>query len=334
MTQPANAATMKAAWIDRYGPPEVITVRETAMPVMGPRDVLIRMRASTVTLPDCAFRAADPFIVRFFAGLLRPKAPIPGGAVAGEIAAVGEDVIRFAPGDRVFGTTDPNPSAMAQYVAMPEDAPLAIMPDALDFGEAAGLTYSFLTAMPFLRDEARLQPGQSILINGAAGSIGTVAVQLARHMGAHVTAVCSARNADLVSSLGADAIIDRHTSDFTRASAAYDVIFDVVGKSSYLACKKALKPRGIYLTTTPSFAILWAMIRGKDAQARRGKLATTGLRPLPDKAKDMLVLRDLVAKGKLHGVIDRVMPLEAIAEAHRYVEQETKAGDVIIEMPR
>lgn len=333
MTHPVPATTMKAAWIERYGPPDVITVRETAMPVMGAGDVLIRTRASTVTLPDCAFRAANPFIVRFFAGLLRPKAPIPGGAVAGEIAAVGEDVTRFAPGDRVFGTTDPRPSAMAQYVAMPEDAPLALMPDTLDFGEAAGLTYSFLTAMPFLRDEAKLEPGQSILINGAAASIGTVAVQLARHMGAEVTAVCSARNAEFVSGLGADTIIDRHTSDFTDANAAYDVIFDVVGKSSFSACRRALKPGGIYLTTTPSFAILAAMIRGKDAQGRRGKLATTGLRPLPEKAKDMLVLRDLVAQGKLHGVIDRVMPLDAIAEAHRYVEQETKAGDVIIEMP-
>lgn len=254
--------------------------------------------------------------------------------MAGEIVAVGEEVTGFAPGDRVFGTTDRNPSAMAQYVAMPEDAPLAIMPDALDFAEAAGLVYSFFTAMPFLRDEAKLQPGQSILINGAAGSIGTMAVQLARHLGARITAVCSARNVDLVSSLGADTIIDRHTTDFTRASALYDVIFDAVGKSSYLACKDALKPHGIYLTTTPSIAILWAMIRGKDAQARRGKLATTGLRPQADKVKDMLVLRDMVAAGKLRSVIDRVMPLEAIAEAHRYVEQETKAGDVIIEMPR
>lgn len=333
MTHPVPAAPMKAAWIERYGPPQAITVRETAMPVMGPSDVLIRTRASTVSLPDCAFRSADPFIVRFFAGLLRPKAPIPGGAVAGEVVAAGQEVTRFSVGDRVFGTTEPNPSAMAQYVALAEDAPLAIMPDALDFGEAAGLTYSFLTAMPFLRDEAKLERGQSILINGAAGSIGTVAVQLARHMGAEVTAVCSARNADLVSSLGADTIIDRHTSDFTNVEAAYDVIFDAVGKSSFSACRRALKPGGIYLTTTPSFAILWAMLTGRDKQGKRGKLATTGLRPLPDKARDMLLLSELVAEGKLHGVIDRVMPLEAIAEAHRYVEQETKAGDVIIEMP-
>jgi NADPH:quinone reductase-like Zn-dependent oxidoreductase len=333
MTQSVPPYKIKAAWIERYGPPEVITVRETAMPVIGANDVLIRMRASTVTLPDCAFRAADPFIVRFFTGLFRPKSPIPGGAVAGEIEAVGKNVTRFSPGDRVFGTTDPEPSAMAQYVAIAEDAPLAIMPDALDFGEAAGLTYSFLTAMPFLRDEAKLQPGQSILINGAAGSIGTVAVQLARHMGARVTAVCSARNAELVSGLGADTVIDRHTTDFTTANAAYDVIFDVVGKSSFPACRRALKPGGIYLTTTPSLAILWAMLRGKDAQGKRGKLATTGLRSLPDKARDMLVLAQLVERGVLHGVIDRVMPLDAIAEAHRYVEQETKAGDVIIEMP-
>lgn len=326
MTSPV----MKAAWIDRYGPPEVIGVRETAVPAIGPRDVLVRMRASTVSPADCAMRAADPFIIRFFDGLFRPKSNIPGGAVAGEIEAVGAEVRRFKPGDRVFGTTDPKPGAMAQYVAISEDAPLSLMPPELEFGEAAGLTYSFLTAMPFLRDEAKLQSGQSILINGAAGSIGTVAVQLARHMGAHVTATCSTRNIALVESLGADAVIDRTKADFTAAEAVYDVIFDAVGKSSFAACRKALKPGGIYLTTVPSFAIVFAMLRKADAEGKRGKLATTGLRPLPDKAKDMEVLRDLVTQGVLRGVIDRTYPLDRITEAHRYVEQGTKAGDVII----
>lgn len=321
---------MRAAWIERYGPPEAITMRDVRKPEPGAHDVLVRQRASTVSPADCAFRSADPFIVRFFAGLTRPKNPIPGGAVSGEVEAVGAGVTRFRPGERVFGTTDPLPGAMAEYVAVAEDGALAQVPDGLDFGEAAGLTYSFLTAMPFLRDEARMQPGQSILINGAAGSIGTVAVQLAKHMGAVVTAVTSTGKMELVRGLGADRVIDRTREDFTAAEGAYDVIFDTVGKSSFGACRRALKPGGIYLTTTPSLAILFAMLRGKQADGKRAKLATTGLRPTPDKVKDMALLAELVRSGALRGVVERTYPLADIAEAHRHVERGTKAGDVII----
>lgn len=323
---------MKAALIERYGPPEVLAVREVATPRPGPKDVLVRQHASTVSPADCAFRSADPFIVRFFAGLTRPSSPIPGGAVAGVVEAVGSAVMRFAPGDRVYGTTDPKPGAMAELVVVAEAGALVKMPDTLEFGEAAGLTYSFLTAMPFLRDEARLAPGQTILINGAAGSTGLCAVQLARHMGAHVTATCSAGKMELVRSLGADRVIDRGREDFWRATSAYDVIFDAVGKSSFAACREALKPGGIYLTTVPSFAILGAMLGPKRRDGKRGKLATTGLRPTADKAKDLVVLNQLVESGALRGIVDRRFPLGDIAAAHRYVELGTKAGDVIIDI--
>lgn len=321
---------MKAAYIDRYGPPEAVTVRDVPKPEIGAHDVLVRMHASSVSPADCAMRSGDPFMIRFFAGLMRPKEPIPGGAVAGVVDAVGASVTAFQPGDRVFGTTDPAPGAMAEYVAIADSGALAKLPDGFAFGEAAGLTYSFLTAMPFLRDEAKLKPGMSILINGAAGSVGTVAVQLAHHMGATVTAVCSTRNIELVRGLGAAFVIDRSKMDFTEATAAYDVIFDAVGKSSFAACRKALKPGGIYLTTVPSMAILVPMLRGADKQGKRGKLATTGLRPTPAKVKDMAVLTELIGAGVLRGVIDRTYPLAQIAEAHRYVETGTKAGDVII----
>jgi NADPH:quinone reductase-like Zn-dependent oxidoreductase len=321
---------MKAAWIEQYGAPEVIGVREVPDPVPGAGEVLVRQMASTVSPADCAFRSADPAIVRLFAGLTRPKEPIPGGSVAGIVAAAGTGVSRFKPGDRVFGTTDPKPGAMAELVVAPADGALVAMPDGLDFGEAAGLTYSFLTAMPFLRDEARLAPGQAILINGAAGSIGSVAVQLARHMRATVRAVCSTRNIELVRSLGADAVIDRTTTDFTEARGAYDVIFDTVGKSSFAACRAALKPGGIYLTTTPSLAIGIHMLRRNRADGKRAKLATTGLRPTADKAKDMAVLKQLIETGVLRGIIDRTYPLAQIVEAHRYVETGSKTGDVIV----
>ena len=263
---------MQAAYIERYGPPEAITVRDLPKPEIGERDVLVRMHASSVSPADCAMRSGDPFIVRFFSGLMRPKDPIPGGAVAGVVEAVGTSVTLFQPGDRVFGTTDPAPGAMAEFAAVPESGALVKLPDGVEFGEAAGLTYSFLTAMPFLRDEGKLQPGMSISINGAGGSIGTVAIQLAKHMGATVTAVCSTRNIELVRSLGADFVIDRTKMDFTEASAAYDVIFDAVGKSSFADCRRALKPGGIYLTTVPSLAILVPMLRGADKQGKRGKL--------------------------------------------------------------
>jgi NADPH:quinone reductase-like Zn-dependent oxidoreductase len=321
---------MKAAYIAAYGPPEVIEIRDMPRPVPGPREVLIRMVATTVSPADCAFRSADPFIVRFFAGMTRPKMPIPGGSVAGIVEAKGADVTRFALGDRVFGTIDPLPGAAAEYVVAAEDSALVPLPAGLDFGAAAGLTYSFMTAMPYLRDEARLQPGQSILINGAAGSIGTVAVQLARHMEANVTAVCSTRNIELVRSLGADAVIDRTRADFTAADAAYDCIFDTVGKSSFAACRRALKPGGIYLTTVPSLAILWAMLGPQRADGKRGRMATTGLRPSADKLVEMRELARLVEAGAVRAVIDRTYPLARMAEAHRYVEQGTKAGDVII----
>jgi NADPH:quinone reductase-like Zn-dependent oxidoreductase len=324
---------MKAAWIDQYGPPDVVTVRDIAEPAIGARQVLVRQRASNVSPADCAFRSADPFIVRFYTGLLRPKAPVPGETIAGTVEAVGAQVKRFNPGDRVFGITELAMGAMAENVVMPEDCAVVVMPDGLSFEEAGGLPYSYLTAMPFLRDEAKLRPGMSLLINGAAGSIGTVAIQIARSMGAHITAVCSTRNAELVRSLGADVVIDRTKTDFTKDLAKYDVVFDAVGKSSYGACRKALKRGGIYLTTVPSFAILIHMMRRNRADGTRAKLATTGLRPAAKKAEDMLVLKKLVESGTLRGVIDKVFPLELIADAHRYVELGTKAGDVIITIP-
>ncbi len=326
---------MKAACVTAYGPPDVLSIRDMPTPTLGPNDILIRQHASTVSPADCAMRSGNPALVRLFTGLTRPKQPVPGGAVAGVVEALGAAVTRYRVGDRVFGTTDPKPNAMAELVALPEDGALALLPANIDFGEAAGLTYSFLTAMPYLRDEAKLAPGQSILINGAAGSIGTVAVQLAKQMGAIVTAVCSARNIALVRSLGADRVIDRGSEDFTATHHAYDVIFDTVGKSSFAASRSALKPGGLYLTTVPSLAIVGHMLRGSRADATRAKMATTGLRATADKARDIELLRDMIARGALRGIIDRRFALGEIAAAHRYVELGTKAGDVIIDiMPR
>lgn len=324
---------MKAAYLDRYGPPEVLAVRDIPAPRIGPRELLIRQAASNVSPADCAMRSADPFIVRFFSGLLRPTSPVPGETVAGTIEAVGAEVTQYSPGDKVFGISELAMGALAELVAFPEDSAIVRMPDGLSFEQAGGLPYGWLTALPFLRDEAKLLPGQRILINGAAGSVGLIAVQLARNMGAHVTAVSSTRNAALLLSLGADEVIDRTALDFTAARASYDVIFDAVGKSSFAACRAALKPGGIYLTTVPSWAILWQMLRKTLPQGKRARLATTGLRKPAAKRADMQLLAEAFERGEVRGVIDRTYPLSDIAAAHRYVDLGTKAGDVIITIP-
>lgn len=310
-----------------YGGPEVIELRDVPVPRPGPNDVLVRVHAATLTLADTAFRKADPFIVRFFGGLLRPRDLVHGSNISGIVEAVGAAVTRFQPGDAVYGAAT---RGHGDYICVPETAALVIKPAALDHAGAAGLSYGFLTALPFLRNEAALQPGHSILINGASGSIGTVAVQLAKHFGAHVTAVCSGRNAELVLSLGADRVIDYQRADFTVDEGAYDIIFDTVGKSAFARCKRALKPHGGYLTTVPSLAVMGEMLTTFRQRGKWSRLATTGLRKDPLKIQDLQLLSQLAEASAMHPVIDRQYPLTEIVEAHRYVDTERKRGDVVI----
>lgn len=320
---------MRAALLHRYGGPDNVTVSETARPVPKANDVLVRVHAASLTLPDCAMRKADPALIRLFTGLLGPKNPVLGDNFSGVVAAVGSAVTRFAIGDAVMGSSPVG--AHADYIALPEDAAMVCKPAQVDHDAAAGLCYSYLTAMPFIRDEGRVKPGDRVLINGASGSVGLVAIQLAKHFGAEVIGVCSGRNGPLVRAMGADAVIDYHAADFTAVSGTYDVIFDAVGKSSFARCRPALKPDGIYLTTVPSLAVLVAMLTTRK-QPQRAKLATTGLRSVTDKHKDLLILAELVEAGALHAVIDRRYGVDQIADAYRYVETERKAGDVVIEM--
>lgn len=322
---------MKAAVIDRYGPPDVLVVRDIPVPTPGAHEILVRNHASIASPPDCAMRSANPFIIRFFSGLWRPKTPVIGYTVAGEVAAVGAGVTRFKPGDRIYGAADTRLGGYAEFALVVDDSALVPLPDGPSYGEAAAIAESFLTAWPFLREGAVLQPGQSILINGASGSIGGMAVQLAKHMGAVVTGVCSGRNADLVRSLGADHVIDYTKADFTAGGVAYDVIFDAIGKSSFARTKAALQPGGIYLTTVPSLGIM--LQKGKaDAQGRRANILFTGLRPESEKLTDLALVPQLLAAGAIRPVIDRTYPLSDIAEAHRYVETGRKTGSVVVEI--
>ncbi len=326
---------MRAIAIDRYGPPEVLRLVERPKPRLAAGGVLIRIRASVATPPDCAFRSANPFIIRLMFGLLRPRFDIVGCCFAGEVEAVGEGVTRFAVGDAVYGASDSGFGCYAEYIALAEDGVIARMPSGTAFGDAAALSEGFLTALPFLRDGANLRPGQSLAIIGASGSIGTMAVQLAKGMGAEVTAICSGRNAPLVHSLGADHVIDYTREDLGARQEAYDVIFDAVGTSSLRRMRRALKPGGVYLTTVPSLHILLPTLRFKaDAKAgrKRGKLMTTGLRAASDKCADLVTLSEMIEARRLQTVIDRRYPLEEASAAHAYVETRRKRGSVVIDV--
>ena len=252
-----------------------------------------------------------------FNGLLKPRHPILGQELAGEVEAIGRDVTRFKPGDQVFGMD--SFGAYAEYKCMPENGALAIKPANMSYEEAASVPNGALTALPFLRDKGNIRSGQTVLIYGASGSVGAAAVQLARYYGAEVTGVCSTANLEWVKSLGADQVIDYTREDFTENGRTYDIIFDTVGKRSFSECKGSLTDEGIYLSTVPTPAMMLQMVWPVKSSGKKGKFLAAGLRPAREKIKDLVFLTGLIEAGKITAVIDRCYPLEQIAEAHRYV---------------
>ena len=320
---------MKAIVCTKYGPPDVLQLREVEKPVPKDNEVRIKIHATTVTATDCTFRKGAPFVSRFFTGLMRPKHPVPGTEFAGEIEAIGKDVKLFEEGDQIFGTTT-GFGAYAEYLCLPEEgATLAVKPANMTYEEAAACD-GLLTALPFLRDTGNIQSEQKVLINGASGSVGTAAVQLARYFGAEVTGVCSTTNVALVESLGAHKVIDYTKEDFTRSGQTYDIIFDTVGKTSFSRCKGSLKQKGIFLEAAVTRAILPQMLWTSIIGGKRAKLTTTGLRPASARTKDLIFLKELVEAGKIKAVTDRCYSLEQMAEAHRYVDRGHKKGNVVI----
>lgn len=318
---------MKAAVYTEYGSPDVLQLKKVEKPTPKDNEVLIKIYATTVTAVDSIFRRGNQFAARLFTGLRKPKVTTLGSELAGEIEAVGKDVTRFKVGDQILAATA-DFGAHAEYLCLPDDAPLIKKPATMTYEEAAALCD--ITALAFLREGANIQPGQKILINGASGGIGTVAVQLAKRFGVDVTGVCSSANIELVKSLGADEVIDYTKADFTQNGKTYDIIFDTVGKSSFSRAKNALKPGGVYLTPTVSLTLLGQMLWTSKIGNKKAKIVFAGLRPASEQIKDLTFLKELFEAGQIKPVIDKSYPLEQIAEAHRYVDTGHKKGNVVI----
>ena len=322
---------MKRALVyTRYGPPDVVQLKVVDTPTPNDNEVLVRIEAAVVSRGDCTARKGSPLSIRLATGLVRPKKPILGTNLAGEIEAVGKTVTRFKPGDQVFAATGAGFGAHAEYRCLPEDGALAAKPANATYVEAAAICEGGLTALPFLRDRGKIQPGHHVLINGASGAVGTSAVQLAKSFGADVTGVCGPMNVDLVRTLGADTVIDYTKADFTQMGQSYDLIFDTVGNQSFSRGKGVLNPGGVYVTTVLTLAIYPHMLWTAKIGDKRAIIAYSNFRPSSEKAKDLLVLKALVEAGTLKPVIDQCFPMTQAAEAHRRVETGRKTGNVVI----
>lgn len=314
---------MKAIVYTKFGSPDVLHLQDVAKPTPQANEVLIKIFATTVVKEDPDMRAFPGVN-----GLLKPSHSILGQEFAGEIEAIGRDVTRFQPGDQVFGMDFFG--GYAQYKCMPENGVLAIKPANISCEEAVSIPNGALTALPFLRDKGKIRRGQNVLIYGASGSVGSAAVQLAKYYGAVVTAVCSTSNLEMVKSLGADQVIDYTRENFAENGKTYDMIFDTVGKLSFSKCKGSLTDLGIYLSTVPSPEIMLQALLTAKGRSKKVKFTAAGLRPASEKIKDLDFLKGLIEAGKLKAVIDRCYPLEQIVEAHCYVEQGHKKGNVVI----
>ena len=323
---------MKAAVYTSYGPADVVTIADVARPEIGANEILVAVHATTVTTADWRIRAsAFPTYAwlpgRIMFGLFKPKKQILGTEFAGRVVSVGEKVTRFKVGDRVFGFS--GDGAHAEYVKVTAEGPVALTPDSIADAEAAAVPFGGLSALVFLRDVAKVRKGERILIPGASGGVGVYLVQLAKHFGADVTAVTSTTNRDLVAELGADRVIDYTREDMANIDATYDVIVDPVGKTTFRRFKKRLAPGGRHVFLEFGFReilqALWTGLIG----SRKVKVSVSG-----DSREDLEYLADLMARGEVRPVIDGVMPLDSIADAHRRVESRHKTGSLVIEIAK
>ncbi|MBO9608656.1 MAG: NAD(P)-dependent alcohol dehydrogenase [Paenibacillaceae bacterium] len=317
---------MKAIVYERYGSPNVLQLREVAKPIPKDDEMLINVYATTASAGDWRLRKADPFLARLFNGLWRPKrVQVLGFELAGVVESTGGSVTQFKPGDAVFAACGTGFGAYAEYKCMQEKGSVALMPANMTFEEAAAVPVGACTALQFLR-QGNIRRGSRVLVYGASGSVGTYAVQLAKHFGAEVTGVCSTSNVELVRLLGAERVIDYTKERIASDSPAYDIIFDTVGKSPFKVCVELLKPKGFYLRAV--HVSLLPIMRGLWINWTSGKKVIGPT--VEDSAEDLVFLKNLIETGALRSVIDRHYPLEQAAEAHRYVEQGHKKGNVVL----
>ncbi len=325
---------MKAIVYRKYGPPEVLRLEKVPAPVPRDNEVLIKIHAATVTAEDPKMRGLTfPPLLRVPVGLMfgfrKPRRQILGSELAGEIVSTGKNVKRFKVGDPVFGYTGLSFGAHAEYKCMPEKSIMAIKPSGISYEEAAAIPNGALSALVFLRNKGKVKNGEKVLIYGASGSVGTAAVQLAKHFGAEVTGVCSTANLALVKSLGADKVIDYTRNELMQERETYDVVFDTIGKLGLSRGKNLLKPKGRYLLTEFGLGEIFEMLRTSVAGSRKVIGAASNMYW---KAEDLIFLGELAGAGKLKSVIDKRYPLEQVAEAHRYVETGRKKGNVVVEV--
>lgn len=321
---------MKAMITTSYGSPDVFKLENVAKPVPTSNQVLIKIYASAVTKADTMMRTGSPFIGRLFTGIRKPKHAIWGTGFAGVIESIGSEVTLFKVGQKVFGESIDTMGAYAEYITVPENGIIAHLPKNLNFEEAAGICDGGITSLNFLVNLGNIKAGQKVLINGASGSLGTAAIQIAKHYGAEVTGVCSSNNRDLVKKIGADHVIDYTLQDFTLSESSYDLIYDTVGTRSYKECSKALTEQGIYLSPVLGMRLIANMVLTAIFGKKKAKFSATGALPLQETKRLMDQLLEIVEVGDMKPVIDRAYPLEQLAQSHRYVDAGHKKGNVVL----
>ena len=320
---------MKAAVVTKYGGPEVLEIQEVAMPTPKDNELLIKVHAASLTTAEAMMRSGTPKMARLFIGLKRPKHATPGACFAGVVAAKGSNVQGYEVGDAVFGEAGMTFGTNAEYVTVSADGIVIPLPDFLSFEEAAIMCDGPLTSLNFLKNIGQVKAGQKVLINGASGSLGVAAIQLAKQMGAEVTGVCSTKNVELVKSLGADHVIDYTQEDFTKGSKKYDVIYDTVEKTSFRATKKVLTENGVYMCPVLSCDVLMPML-GNRFRSKKAKFDATGMNK-PAKLNAMLrELLEMMTNMDYNFVIDRRYGLEEIVEAHQLIDSGRKRGNIVL----
>ncbi|MCD4826927.1 MAG: NAD(P)-dependent alcohol dehydrogenase [Acholeplasmataceae bacterium] len=323
---------MKTSYCERYGGPDVYQFLEVDTPKPKENEVLVKVYRAVVSPTDGNFRSGKPFISRLFSGLVKPKMKIHGEMFVGIIVEIGAQVTDFKANDLVYGTNGMKLGAYAEYIAVDIKNAIKKVPSDLDYKDVLPLLDGGITALPFLKELAEVKKDDVVLINGASGAVGSMAVMIAKHYQAHVIAVCSTKNVEVVLDLGADEVIDYKKEDFTKRLNHYHIIFDTVGKSTYGQSKKSLKSRGIYITTVPTLGVMLQSLFKKNKDKKRASFMAAGLRKAKVKIKDLVELENLLRSGELKPLHGKVYPLESLGEAQAYVETGHKIGNVTIEM--